>query len=111
MVRFTKKNFTFFVLLFIPLLLTAQKNKVYNPLRIEFQVDEGERPLDLANCGVYGNLMIYSSEKLEKDTILWEFSHYDVNFELVRTSKIKLPGDIYFKKSSFSDSLAYIVLV
>lgn len=110
MVRFTKKNFTFFVLLFIPLLLTAQKNKVYNPLRIEFQVDEGERPLDLANCGVYGNLMIYASEKLEKDTILWEFSHYDVNFELVRTSKIKLPGDIYFKKSSFSDSLAYIVL-
>lgn len=110
MMLFTKKKFTFFILLFLPLLLTAQRNRVYNPLRIEFQVDEGEKPLDLANCGTYGNLMVYASEKLEKDTILWEFSHYDVNFELIRTSKIKLPGDIYFKKSSFSDSLVYVAL-
>ncbi len=104
---FQKKIFIFITFFLSALFSVAQKGKIANPLRIEYQVSEDDQPLDLVNCKKYGSLMLYASKIDKKDTLLWSFTHLDVNFDLVRETELLLPGDIYFKKAITIDSIVY----
>ena len=105
---FIKKIFSITFLLVISLYVYAQKKNNDVPLRIEFQVKENEKPLEAINCKEYGSIVLFAYASPSEDTLFWSFHQLDVNLDVVRDVQIPLPGDIYYKKSSIEDSIAYI---
>ena len=108
---FFKKILTcLFFCLTVTLLCQAQKNKIDNKFKIEYQVTEEETPISIVNCGKYGALTYYVSSNIGHDSLVWTVTQLDVNFEKVIEFNITLPGDIYYNGSAVNDSMIYTAL-
>ncbi|MCK9618275.1 MAG: hypothetical protein M0R21_10625 [Lentimicrobiaceae bacterium] len=92
-------------IIILPLCLFSQQN----PIRVEINWNSNEEPFLIAPCGNNGVMLFYSvKNQIDKNSLLWTFTHYDKNLTKIWTKTFAIHHDNKFQKYFYSDGILYV---
>ncbi len=102
--KINKVTYIFILFLSVSFVSLAQQQ----PLRIEFESNEGAEPYVAVPCGIYGALTFYPTLTKNENTVTWDFLLLDVNFKAVWSVSWPIGKELKFRHEERNDAIIYL---